>query len=377
MTSNKPSIKSSVSAKKQPYGIVSMYVKDKDGNIVDKREQNIDSFLYSHTKIVFNTLKTGGWSLTTAANVVSMTSNVVQYAFDGNIASQFNSSTGYQGIVVGTGSTAVTYGDTALAAIVDHGTSAGQLSFKRNSTNNYDLNNRQYLQRSFENLSGNSITINECGIAVSLSSTTSTKQSCVLVVRDVLDSAITVANGQILTVVYEFKANAGNINWFTRNIQNMIGGSPVDPESQTSLYDTAGTRRTGSFTGGTGLVQSAGESNYGLVLSTSVGNATYTTYEVPNIIAHGNSTGQVQYFASTVKDESYDNTNGIGILEIQRSFLNSNNAPITINSVGLRVFKAVAGVGRQHIIDWQALPSPITLNTNEGETIVWRFEYEL
>jgi hypothetical protein len=171
MTSNKPSIKSSVSAKKQPYGIVSMYVKDKDGNIVDKREQNIDSFLYSHTKIVFNTLKAGGWSLTTAANVVSMTSNVVQYAFDGNIASAFNSSTGYQGIVVGTGSTAVTYGDTALAAIVDHGTGAGQLSFKRNSTNNYDLNNRQYLQRSFENLSGNSITINECGIAVSSSST--------------------------------------------------------------------------------------------------------------------------------------------------------------------------------------------------------------
>jgi len=378
MTS-KTTVKSVTSSKKNPYGVVRAILRDKDGTIVQETSQNIDSFLYSHSKLLYNQYKTGSVIATDSVGVVSLTNVARQYGYTGMISDSTTSSTGYIGILVGTGDTAVSYGDTNLDGLIDHGTSAGNLFFRANSTIDYETQNKQYLQRSFENQSGSAITVKECGIAVSQQPSVSIKEYCVLVVRDVLQTPITVNNGQTLSVVYEFQVNAGNINWFIDNVQGLIGGSPTQAGGGLrALYTNTGTRQTGTFGSGGAFVQLSTVGDQGIVVSTnSSGNATYNTYEIPDRITHGLNTGQLLYFACNVKSESYDNTNGIGILELERQFLNHSNGNITINSVGLRGSRAVQFQTYAYILDWQQLPVPITLTNGQGETFVWRFEYEL
>jgi hypothetical protein len=378
MTS-KTTVKSVTSSKKNPYGVVRAILRDKDGTIVQETSQNIDSFLYSHSKLLYNQYKTGSVIAPDSVGVVSLTNVARQYAYTGIISDSTLSSTGYVGIIVGTGDTAVSYGDTNLDGLIDHGTSAGNLFFRKNSIINYETQNKQYLQRSFENQSGSAITVKECGIAVSQQPSVSEKGFSVLVVRDVLETPITVDNGQTLSVVYEFKVNAANINWFIDNVQGLIGGSPTQPNSGTrALYTNTGSRVSGTFGSGGAFVQLSTIADQGIVVSTnSSGNATYSTYEIPNRISHGLNTGELLYFDCTVKSESYDNTNGIGILELQREFLNHSNGNVTISSVGLRGSRAVQFQTYAYILDWQQLPVPITLTNGQGETFVWRFEYEL
>jgi hypothetical protein len=104
------------------------------------------------------------------------------------------------GIVVGSGSTAVTPTDNSLATVIPQGKGQGQLLY--DGTNLYGIvfsnpNGSFNIQRYFTNSSGDSITINEVGIyAVGLSA----YPFCIC--RDLVSPGVTVANGQILNVVY-------------------------------------------------------------------------------------------------------------------------------------------------------------------------------
>jgi len=112
------------------------------------------------------------------------------------------------GILVGSGTTAESNTDFALATQIAHGTSAGQLQYgstgftaPTEAAGNVDW----VITRAFTNGSGATVTVREIGCAGGEATNTPTTTTGRLLVRDVLPSAVPVANGQVLTVQYTWR----------------------------------------------------------------------------------------------------------------------------------------------------------------------------
>jgi len=102
------------------------------------------------------------------------------------------------GIQVGTGTTANSTSTYALASQIANGTSSGQLSYERHT---YALNPSgtiAIVTRSFSNNSCASITVSEVGLVWK----SNTNGYTFMMLRDVLSSPLTVANGSVLTAQY-------------------------------------------------------------------------------------------------------------------------------------------------------------------------------
>lgn len=111
------------------------------------------------------------------------------------------------GIVIGTGTTAESFEHHSLSAQISHGTGSGQISYAAHSAKGfaYDAGTKKYtatIARVFENSSGGSITVSECGMIVYLGSPTVSYSIKALMCRDLLSSPIAVANTAQLTVTY-------------------------------------------------------------------------------------------------------------------------------------------------------------------------------
>ena len=108
------------------------------------------------------------------------------------------------GIVVGSGTTAVTPSDIKLETKIAHGTGSGQLVYLGCGLKPVVISGSDAyvdLVRFFENQSGGNVTINEVGIYA----IAATQQYGFCICRDVLSSSITVADGQLLKVRYRIK----------------------------------------------------------------------------------------------------------------------------------------------------------------------------
>jgi len=112
-----------------------------------------------------------------------------------------------KGVVVGTGTTAVTIADYALAAKIAEGTGVGQLSHQAVTLTAPSVVGSECswtATRVFINGSGATITVTEIGIYVSAQDTVPAVRYF-LVVRDVLVTAQAVPDGGAITVVYTIK----------------------------------------------------------------------------------------------------------------------------------------------------------------------------
>ena len=109
------------------------------------------------------------------------------------------------GIIVGTGTTAVTPTDVALVARVAHGRATGQLEYGGCELINIAFvapNGEFTIRRYFTNASGGSITINEIGI-YSVGTDFDTYYAWPFcVARDIVSPGIAVANTELLRVTY-------------------------------------------------------------------------------------------------------------------------------------------------------------------------------
>ena len=108
------------------------------------------------------------------------------------------------GIVVGSGTTAVTPSDIKLETKIAHGTGSGQLVYLGCGLKPVVISGSDAyvdLVRFFENQSGGNVTINEVGIYA----IAATQQYGFCICRDVLSSSITVGDGQLLKVRYRIK----------------------------------------------------------------------------------------------------------------------------------------------------------------------------
>lgn len=106
------------------------------------------------------------------------------------------------GPVVGTGTGAFDFDNYALGTLIAHGTGSGQLSYGLVTFNAPQTSgNDRYFEiiRTFQNLSGAQIDVNEIGLYGNSASV----YFCLA--REVLGSAIQIPNGQTLTVTYKIK----------------------------------------------------------------------------------------------------------------------------------------------------------------------------
>lgn len=109
------------------------------------------------------------------------------------------------GILVGTGTNAVAITDYALQTQIANGTSSGQLQYGTNSISAPATvsTSRQFtVSRTFTNVSGGNITINEVGLA------TTTTGGCGITYKYLIDrtlSTFTITNGYSSTVTYTIK----------------------------------------------------------------------------------------------------------------------------------------------------------------------------
>ena len=113
-----------------------------------------------------------------------------------------------KGILVGTGTTAVTVEDDSLVTKVIEGTGATQLSYATTafSTIGQSASLASFtITRTFANSSGGAIVIAEVGIACTTTNTGGTPSKFFLLVRDVLASTESVGDGETLTVIYTIK----------------------------------------------------------------------------------------------------------------------------------------------------------------------------
>lgn len=126
-----------------------------------------------------------------------------------------NTSVATSGIVVGTGDTAFSINQNALAAQIAHGNGAGNFSHTamNDPTLSYDAGSKTWTivaSRIFNNNSGGSITVKETGLYTDFYCFNSSAKK--MIERSVLDPTVAVANGAQLTVTYEISMDFSAID---------------------------------------------------------------------------------------------------------------------------------------------------------------------
>jgi hypothetical protein len=114
------------------------------------------------------------------------------------------------GIIVGTGTAAVTPTDYKLQTPIAHGTGAGQLSYGATAVgapSNDSTKSWLNITRLLTNGSGSSITINEAGVyAICFDSGYNIRLFCII--RDLVPGGYTIPNGANTTATYKIQATA-------------------------------------------------------------------------------------------------------------------------------------------------------------------------
>lgn len=210
---------------------------DKDGGLLERREQPARSFLRNfigllycaHAQITYNApysmtditgtaraVDSQAWDLSdsraakgnlmvaAAPGLAGVTCpNGNRYFRSNNLAQKGENI----GIQVGTGTAPPTPTDNALAARIAHGRATGQLEYGGCELIGIafaDPNGEFTIRRYFTNASGGSITVNEVGIH-SIGTDSYTVSLCVwafLIARDVVSPGVAVANNELLRVTY-------------------------------------------------------------------------------------------------------------------------------------------------------------------------------
>jgi len=186
--------------------VLELVLKDKDGKITQRRIMKSKSFLRQFLPMLW--LKC---QLLDGQNAPS-----ILYSTDGDPSSMRNSTlfmacnapinNDDYGILVGSGATSPTLADYALETLIVHGTGSGQLQYSAVTFGapSSDATTSQFtITRDFANGSGTDVVVREIGLAVR-AYTAPYVDTYHLLIRDVI-SAITVPNGQTLTVNYRIQ----------------------------------------------------------------------------------------------------------------------------------------------------------------------------
>ena len=175
-------------------------VRDREGKLLRHFTRRSHSFVRQWNQIVNVQCKGTALAITDVGNVSrnvnQNTANLIMTGGAGSVA---------YGIVVGTGSTAVTINDYCLASRCEEGTGLNQLNYQAGSVAAAAVSGSDCaftVTRSAINNSGATIAITEIGIQVIGDAG---GNYYFLGIRDVLGSAVNVPDGGAITVVYTLK----------------------------------------------------------------------------------------------------------------------------------------------------------------------------
>lgn len=204
-------------------GKIRLVVKDKDGKIrVDRSEQS-----HSWTRNHYNVLAAltmytiGDSSGLFGAGYMSskvINGSIRSGAYTSSASDVVKGGLGAaNGIIVGTGNTAFSVEDSALASPVTEGTGAGQMSHAAmgNGVLAYDGPSKTWtntLTRVINNNSGGTITIAEVGLVLNIASIFSSNNQYILIAREVLGVTQDVLNGEQLTVTQDITLDLSAID---------------------------------------------------------------------------------------------------------------------------------------------------------------------
>lgn len=360
------------------YGTFEVKVYDAMDNLVEQKEEPIDSFVRPLINDWYGKIgatgMTSSWLSLDGVTTQSWGAQTTIGAKGGNGS--------YVGIIVGTGSTAPAFADLTMSAIVQHGTSAGQLFYEPCSVVNMawdesPLVGQLYVSRTFRNTSGGSISVAEIGLAsiragVAIGSATALSDA-ILTVRDVLSSAVSVPNGGYIAVMYKFALAHGCINYHQLVLSWVLGNTGT---TSSGSYRSTGVFQSGANTGYYSFIADSANDTEGIVLSTNSDPFSFLTYEIRDKISHGTGAGQLLYFSCDVGQVQIDTSTGNCFLLLVRDFFNDTASAITVNSIGIRQRYAIANQGFYAAVDQQPLTVPITINPQTGRTFVYRFCYQ-
>jgi len=188
-------------------------VRDKDGKIICRKRFRSHSFLVAFIKYVkgefatvfASTTGNGNTSITdTGGTTVNFPDHSSDYGYYTHMSTLGGAGDDSQGIVVGTGTSANTTTTYALSTKIANGTGSGQLQYGAMTVNDVVASgNTLYflMTRTFTNISGASITVNEVGIQCKCYAAGASTHT-LLLARDVLTNGVTIPNGGSATFQY-------------------------------------------------------------------------------------------------------------------------------------------------------------------------------
>lgn len=178
-------------------GWLDFLIYDPDGTLVAHRSQHMDSYVIAWIKILLVQLGSSETTTATDTGGTSRTLGVSALAWGCNAL--INDDT--FGIVVGTGSSAVTLTDTRLGGKISHGTGVNQLSYAAvqfDQAVTVDPTTYFRVKRQLTNNTTGSITINEIGIYAKGNSS----GHIFLTIRDIVSGGFIVSGSQTVEAFY-------------------------------------------------------------------------------------------------------------------------------------------------------------------------------
>jgi hypothetical protein len=339
-----------------PTGKLRAKVVRKDGSIKQEIEQDVDSFVISHWSSYVHGIHTGTGS---------------RLAFDAG-----GGTNAYNGIIVGSGATAVAYSNTALATQILHGSTTGRL-LADPPTISYDTSNGELtLTREFENVNTVAgITVNECGIRVDSGNSTS-ETGGLLIVRDLLSSTLTVLQTEVLTVEYTILLPYGTNNYNRLFTQHLIGRN----NDNMVLINQSGTTVEGTFGSGNpalNFVTTTMANNRGIVLGTGSTAESFSDITLATPIANGTGAGELIYgVCSNSLVVSNTTTSNFSEWLLIRYFENKSGSNINVNEVGLVSNATINSTNQVYLFDRRVLATPVEVADNAIVTAIWKFRYD-
>lgn len=372
-------VRTEVSAKKEQYGKISAIVRDKNGNIIQRSDQPVDSLIRAYWAGLY-TLH----AQTPSLAIPSTTSNVGAggSSYNPRVCSPDGPLEGYQGIVVGTSTNVVRYDNERLGALIQHGVTAGRLSAEETSVFYNVETDEVEIVRTFVNADtgASTITVNEIGISVGQESIPS-----FTIVRDVLDTALDIPYEGVLTVIYTLGTVNGTTN-MTRLINRSWWRQRTGVEGGATYVNVIATNGTGlTFTwdasASWGLTGQIGMTSNGIVLGSSNTNPTEkSTFAMGSAIDHGTSGGELFYYESTISSFEENVATNSCKWYLNRVVQNRSGGAITVNEIGLQAnVKTSTGATYATFLVDRKFPDEggVTLSNGDFATFSWEICYIL
>lgn len=223
--------KKKISSQLQPYGEITLKAIRKDGTVRNQRTVPMHSLVRNYWDIIWY-----GFNAQSGFDIPRWNGTNEFWRFGYGARINMVAGADYRGIAVGSSNTALAFDDIKPNTLIPHGTGVGELKYQSGNVTLENDDKRVALTRTFDNQSGGQVDVWELALSVqdgSDSDTASTNP--VMLARDVLDSAFTVLDTEILSVDYSFEIVGG-----VRNSKIMAGSFTLGQNGSLTYYHIGG-----------------------------------------------------------------------------------------------------------------------------------------